>query len=60
LGDALQQVVEIVSGEGPVEGFADLVVASSNAARRSVICSKTVKSLGVTTFRWMMEKTISI
>ena len=55
-GDPRQQVVEVLSGELPVEALRHGVVAFLYAPKRQAIASRSKKSLGLTTFLCTTEK----
>ncbi len=54
--DALEEVIEVITGEGPVERPRDGVWRISKAARRRSMSARSKKSLGVTTLRPTTEK----
>ena len=65
LGDALEERAEVVSGEGPVEWFGQIVVAVLESGETPGDLLQVRRSFGLRTLRWrtlrrMMEKTISI
>jgi hypothetical protein len=54
--DAVEEVLELASGELPVEGSGDGVVAGLERGQPCADLLRSVKSLGATTLRWTTEK----
>ncbi len=56
VGEALEERVEGVTGEGPIERVGDDVVALLDRASLTAVAAVSKKSFGLTTSRCTMEK----